>query len=131
MEVGRLTPGWFSILVGDTIDDTEVRGWRKTGRPQQSYQSFTELKVVRCIVYGSNPDNIYRIRKMPKSSYVSKSGGLTMETGSTSKISDASKKFQGVSNESQSGSTKKDTQDDDETNPHHPTKKDTQDDETK
>ncbi|KAI3701601.1 hypothetical protein L6452_26791 [Arctium lappa] len=91
MEVGRLTPGWFSILVGDTIDDAEVRGWRKTGRPQQSYQSFTELKVVRCIVYGPNPDDIYRIPKMLPS-YVVDSGGLTMETGSTSRISDASKK---------------------------------------
>ncbi|KAJ9551179.1 hypothetical protein OSB04_015224 [Centaurea solstitialis] len=46
MEVGRLTPGWLSILVGDTIDDTEVRGWRKTGRPKPkpSNPSFTELK---------------------------------------------------------------------------------------
>ncbi|KAJ9567481.1 hypothetical protein OSB04_003447 [Centaurea solstitialis] len=43
MQVDRLTPGWFSILV--------VRGWRKTGRPQQSYQSFTELKTVKCNVY--------------------------------------------------------------------------------
>ncbi|KAJ9552639.1 hypothetical protein OSB04_016684 [Centaurea solstitialis] len=53
MEVGRLTPGWLSTLVGDDgIDDTEVRGWRKTGRPQQAYQSFVELKTVKCIVYG-------------------------------------------------------------------------------
>ncbi|XP_024961907.1 disease resistance protein RRS1-like [Cynara cardunculus var. scolymus] len=44
MEVGRLTPGWLSILVGDTIDDTEVRGWRKTGRPKPSNPSFTESK---------------------------------------------------------------------------------------
>nr|XP_043627522.1 uncharacterized protein LOC122599129 isoform X2 [Erigeron canadensis] len=51
-EVGRLTPGWFSILVGDYIDSTEVRGWRMTGRPQQLYQSFTELKSISCIMYG-------------------------------------------------------------------------------
>ncbi|CAI9304506.1 unnamed protein product [Lactuca saligna] len=52
MEAGRLTPDWFSILVGDTIDCTEVRGWRKTGRPTQLKPSFTELKFVRCIVHG-------------------------------------------------------------------------------
>ncbi|GKB18258.1 TMV resistance protein N-like protein [Tanacetum coccineum] len=49
MEVGRLSPGWLSNIVGDTIDDTEVRGWRMTGRPQQLYQSFSELKTVGCI----------------------------------------------------------------------------------
>ncbi|KAJ0752117.1 putative P-loop containing nucleoside triphosphate hydrolase [Helianthus annuus] len=50
MEVGRLTPDWFRILVGDTIDYTEVRGWRKTGRPKQvNGPSFTEIKTVRCI----------------------------------------------------------------------------------
>lgn len=36
---------------------TEVRGWTKTGRPQQSYQSFKELKAVRCIVYGPQSVN--------------------------------------------------------------------------
>lgn len=30
----------------------EVRGWRKTGRPKQLNPSFTELKTVRCIIYG-------------------------------------------------------------------------------
>ncbi|MFS7966592.1 hypothetical protein Hanom_Chr09g00775511 [Helianthus anomalus] len=46
MEVGRLTPDWFRILV-------EVRGWRKTGRPKQvNNPSFTELKTVRCIIHG-------------------------------------------------------------------------------
>ncbi|KAI3725015.1 hypothetical protein L1987_64787 [Smallanthus sonchifolius] len=53
MEVGRLTPDWFRILVGDTIDYTEVRGWRKTGRLKQvNDPSFTELKIVRCIING-------------------------------------------------------------------------------
>ncbi|KAJ9551180.1 hypothetical protein OSB04_015225 [Centaurea solstitialis] len=37
MEVGGLTRGWLSILVGSTIDDREVRGWRKTGRPNTSF----------------------------------------------------------------------------------------------
>ncbi|KAI3701597.1 hypothetical protein L6452_26787 [Arctium lappa] len=92
MEVDRLTPGWFSILVGDTIDDTEVRGWRKTGRPQQSYQSFTELKTVRCIIYGPEMDFNYKISEMSKSSYVDENVQLTMEFGSTSKVSDEAKK---------------------------------------
>ncbi|XP_071740392.1 disease resistance protein RPV1-like [Rutidosis leptorrhynchoides] len=51
MEVGRLNPGWLSGIVGDIIDDTEVRGWRMAGRPRQLYQSFTELKSVRCIIH--------------------------------------------------------------------------------
>ncbi|KVH87817.1 NB-ARC-like protein [Cynara cardunculus var. scolymus] len=53
MEVGRLAPGWLSILVGDTIDDREVRGWRKTGRPKPSfnpsqtefYPSFNQSRI--------------------------------------------------------------------------------------
>ncbi|KAI3701539.1 hypothetical protein L6452_26700 [Arctium lappa] len=52
MEVGRLAPDWFGVLVGDTIDYTEVRGWRMTGRPKQLNPSFTELKTVRCIIHG-------------------------------------------------------------------------------
>ncbi|GKF65894.1 hypothetical protein Tco_0192411, partial [Tanacetum coccineum] len=52
MDDERSTPNWFRNLVGDTIDYTEVRGWAKTGRPQQPYQSYTELKTVRCIIYG-------------------------------------------------------------------------------
>ncbi|XP_071736655.1 uncharacterized protein [Rutidosis leptorrhynchoides] len=48
-ELGRLTPGWLGTIVGDAIDDTEVRGWRMAGRPRQLYQSFTELKTIRCI----------------------------------------------------------------------------------
>ncbi|KAJ9551079.1 hypothetical protein OSB04_015124 [Centaurea solstitialis] len=51
MEVGRLTPDWFSVLVGDTIDYTEVRGWRKTGRPTQLNPSFTEVETVGCIIH--------------------------------------------------------------------------------
>ncbi|XP_071706318.1 disease resistance protein RML1A-like [Rutidosis leptorrhynchoides] len=53
MEIGRLSLGWLSFLVGDTIDDAEVRGWRMTGRPQQSYQSFTGLKTGSFIVNNS------------------------------------------------------------------------------
>ncbi|XP_021981229.1 probable WRKY transcription factor 19 isoform X2 [Helianthus annuus] len=69
MEVGRLTRDWFRILVGDTIDYTEVRGWRKTGRPKQvNDPSFTELKTVRCIIYGPQVDDTYKIAEMSKSS---------------------------------------------------------------
>ncbi|KAJ9551075.1 hypothetical protein OSB04_015120 [Centaurea solstitialis] len=35
--------GWLRGLVGHIIDDTEVRGWRKTGRPNPTNPSFTEL----------------------------------------------------------------------------------------
>ncbi|XP_024961640.1 putative disease resistance protein At4g11170 isoform X2 [Cynara cardunculus var. scolymus] len=68
MEVGRLTPGWFRILVGDTIDYAEVRGWRKTGRPQESNQSFMELKTISCIIHGPGTEQSYNITEMPKSS---------------------------------------------------------------
>ncbi|KAF5789295.1 hypothetical protein HanXRQr2_Chr09g0369521 [Helianthus annuus] len=69
MEVGRLTPDWFRNLVGDTINSTEVRGWRKTGRPKQvNHPSFTELKTVRCIIRGPQLEDIYNIAEMSKSS---------------------------------------------------------------
>ncbi|KAM0031128.1 putative P-loop containing nucleoside triphosphate hydrolase, leucine-rich repeat domain superfamily [Helianthus debilis subsp. tardiflorus] len=68
MEVGRLTPDWFRILVGDTVDYTEVRGWRKTGRPKQVNPSFTELKTIRCIMDGPELEDIYEIAEMSKSS---------------------------------------------------------------
>ncbi|KAJ0581851.1 hypothetical protein HanHA300_Chr04g0145831 [Helianthus annuus] len=58
VEAGKGIPGWFSVLVGDTIDHTEVRGWRKTGRPQPSDQSFTELKTIRCIIHGPESENV-------------------------------------------------------------------------
>ncbi|KAJ0581852.1 hypothetical protein HanHA300_Chr04g0145841 [Helianthus annuus] len=58
VEAGKGIPGWFSVLVGDTIDHTEVRGWRKTGRPQPSDQSFTELKTIRCIIHGPELVNV-------------------------------------------------------------------------
>ncbi|PWA66386.1 toll/interleukin-1 receptor (TIR) domain-containing protein [Artemisia annua] len=61
-QVGRLKPGWLSILAGYTIDDTEVRGWRMTGRPQQSYQSFIELKTIGCIIHG--PDTLVSVVKV-------------------------------------------------------------------
>ncbi|KAJ9550885.1 LOW QUALITY PROTEIN: hypothetical protein OSB04_014930, partial [Centaurea solstitialis] len=72
MEVERLTPDWFRILVGDTIDYTEVRGWRKTGRPKQSNPSFTELKTVRCIIHGPGEEEIYNLAQMSKSSLLDK-----------------------------------------------------------
>ncbi|XP_024961638.1 putative disease resistance protein At4g11170 [Cynara cardunculus var. scolymus] len=96
MEVGRLTPGWFRVLVGDTIDYTEVRGWRKTGRPKQSNPSFTELKTVRCIIDGSESEDVYKIAEMSKSSLVDKTVESTssilwetIKSGTTSEISDA------------------------------------------
>ncbi|XP_021981226.2 disease resistance protein RUN1 [Helianthus annuus] len=52
MEVGRLTRDWFRVLVGDNIDYTEVRGWRKNGRLKQMNPSFKELKTVSCIIHG-------------------------------------------------------------------------------
>ncbi|KAL9998015.1 putative kelch-type beta propeller, P-loop containing nucleoside triphosphate hydrolase [Helianthus debilis subsp. tardiflorus] len=73
MEVGRLTPDWFRILVGDTIDYTEIRGWRKTGRPNQVNPSFTELRTVRCIIHGPQLEDIYNIAEMSKSSIGDKS----------------------------------------------------------
>ncbi|XP_071733601.1 disease resistance protein ADR2-like [Rutidosis leptorrhynchoides] len=72
MEVGRLTPLWFSFLVGDTIDYTEVRGWRKTGRPKQVNPSFTELKTVRCIFDGPQLEDVYKITEISKLSHVDK-----------------------------------------------------------
>ncbi|KAK9074086.1 hypothetical protein SSX86_006683 [Deinandra increscens subsp. villosa] len=48
----RPTPDWFRILVGDTINYTEVTGWRNTGRPKHVYPSFAELKTIGCIIHG-------------------------------------------------------------------------------
>ncbi|KAL7593361.1 hypothetical protein Lser_V15G33802 [Lactuca serriola] len=79
MEVGRLTPDWFRILVGDTIDYTEVRGWRKTGRPKRLNPSFTELKTVRCIIHGPESEEIYKIAEMSKSSFVDKTLEFTSD----------------------------------------------------
>ncbi|KAI3670839.1 hypothetical protein L1987_87481 [Smallanthus sonchifolius] len=60
MAVGGLTSDWFRILVGDTIDYNEVRGWRKIGRPKQvNDPSFTELKIIRCIIDGPELDCAY------------------------------------------------------------------------
>ncbi|KAI3725019.1 hypothetical protein L1987_64791 [Smallanthus sonchifolius] len=59
MEVRRLTPDWFRTLIGNAIDCTEVRGWRKTGRPKQVNPSFTELKTIRCIIHGSQLEDMY------------------------------------------------------------------------
>ncbi|XP_023760973.1 disease resistance protein RPS4 isoform X1 [Lactuca sativa] len=92
MEVGRLTAGWFSILVGDTIECTEVRGWRKTGRPMQLNPSFTELNFVRCIMHGPESEEIYKIAEMSKSSIVDKTSEFTSSLlGETMKSSTSSK----------------------------------------
>ncbi|KAD6455188.1 hypothetical protein E3N88_09894 [Mikania micrantha] len=68
MEVGRLIPDWFRILVGDTIDYTEVRGWRKTGRPKQVNPStcYTSKITVRCIIDGPELEDVYKIGEMSK-----------------------------------------------------------------
>ncbi|KAL7584770.1 hypothetical protein Lser_V15G44112 [Lactuca serriola] len=72
MDVDSQTPDWFRILVGDTIDSTEVRGWRKTGRPKHLNQSFIELKTVRCIIHGPDLEEIYNITEMSKSFFLDK-----------------------------------------------------------
>ncbi|KVH88490.1 Toll/interleukin-1 receptor homology (TIR) domain-containing protein [Cynara cardunculus var. scolymus] len=101
MEVGRLTPHWFRILFGDTIDYTEVQGWRKTGRPKRSNPSYTELKTVRCIIHGPEQEEIYKIAEMSKSSLVDKNVDFTssilgvgdmMKSGTISEIGSATRK---------------------------------------
>ncbi|KAJ9551415.1 hypothetical protein OSB04_015460 [Centaurea solstitialis] len=79
--------------------DLEVRGWRKTGRPKQSNPSFTELKTVRCIIDGPELEEIYNIAGMSKSSSIDKIVEFTstilretIESGSTSEVSDATTK---------------------------------------
>ncbi|KAL8232438.1 hypothetical protein R6Q57_002216 [Mikania cordata] len=77
VEVGRLTPDWFQILAGDTIDYTEVRGWRKVSRPKQVNLTFTELKTIRCIIHGPQMEDIYNMAKMSKSSIDDKTLAFT------------------------------------------------------
>ncbi|XP_076931469.1 uncharacterized protein LOC143596631 [Bidens hawaiensis] len=43
MEVNSLAPDWFRVLVGDTVDETELQGWKISGRPTQANPSITEL----------------------------------------------------------------------------------------
>ncbi|KAJ9552020.1 hypothetical protein OSB04_016065 [Centaurea solstitialis] len=95
-EVGRLTSGWFRILVGDTFDYTEIQGWRKTGRPKELNPSSTEVKTVRCIIRGPEQEELYKIAEMSKSSLVDKTVeftssilGETMKSKITSEISAA------------------------------------------
>ncbi|KAD2805261.1 hypothetical protein E3N88_38638 [Mikania micrantha] len=92
-EIGRLTPDWFSILVGDTIDDTEIRGWRKTGRRQQLCRSNIELKSVRCIIYGPQLEDIYKISDMSTSSFVYKSMEFALNSGWETSKSGAASEF--------------------------------------
>ncbi|KAI7740702.1 hypothetical protein M8C21_023513, partial [Ambrosia artemisiifolia] len=57
---------------------TEVRGWRKTGRPKTvNDPSFTELKTVRCIIHGPQLEDIYKIAEMSKSSFGDKTVEFT------------------------------------------------------
>ncbi|XP_076896998.1 disease resistance protein Roq1-like isoform X2 [Bidens hawaiensis] len=78
MEVDRLTHDWFRSLVGDTIDNTEIRGWRKTGRPKRvNDPSFTELKTIRCIIHGPQLEDIYEFEDMPESSFADKTLAFT------------------------------------------------------
>ncbi|KAI7728940.1 hypothetical protein M8C21_019016 [Ambrosia artemisiifolia] len=55
----------------------KVRGWRKTGRPKQVNSSFTELKMIRCIIHGPEYDDIYNIAEMVKSSIGDKTIAFT------------------------------------------------------
>ncbi|XP_076919026.1 uncharacterized protein LOC143579669 isoform X2 [Bidens hawaiensis] len=50
MEVDEPTPRWFRILVGHNIDHAVVKGWGKTGRPNQSNSSFGPKPVTSSIV---------------------------------------------------------------------------------
>uniref|UniRef100_A0A251TF81 Uncharacterized protein n=1 Tax=Helianthus annuus TaxID=4232 RepID=A0A251TF81_HELAN len=70
-EVCGLAPDWFRILVGDTIDYTDVRGWRKTGRPKQVNLSSIEVKTIRCIIYDPQLEDIYNMEEMSKSAFTS------------------------------------------------------------
>ncbi|KAM0064858.1 putative protein-serine/threonine phosphatase [Helianthus debilis subsp. tardiflorus] len=87
-EVGRLAPDWFKILVGDTIDYTEVKGWRKTGRPKQVNLSSIEVKTIRCIIHGPQLEDIYSMAEMSKSAFTSslfegETKSLTKKQGET------------------------------------------------
>nr|XP_043629010.1 disease resistance protein RUN1-like [Erigeron canadensis] len=81
MEAGKLNADWFRILVDDKINYSEVGGWRLTGKPELPYQSYTEVKTVRCIMYGPEMEGIYKIAELSKSSLVDK----TMESSELSK----------------------------------------------
>ncbi|KAJ0615738.1 hypothetical protein HanIR_Chr02g0082661 [Helianthus annuus] len=70
-EVCGLAPDWFRILVGDTIDYTDVRGWRKTGRPKQVNLSSIEVKTIRCIIHDPQLEDIYNMAEMSKSAFTS------------------------------------------------------------
>ncbi|CAH1426874.1 unnamed protein product [Lactuca virosa] len=114
VEVGRLTPGWFNTLVGDTIECTEVRGWRKTGRPMQLNPSFSELKFVRCIIHGPESEDIYKIAEMSKSSSVDKTLeftssllGETMKSSTSFKFSETTIKELNEIQESTSSTPRK------------------------
>ncbi|CAH1441243.1 unnamed protein product [Lactuca virosa] len=91
VEAGGLTRGWFRMLVGGTIDHTEVQGWRKTGRPRLSNPSSTELRAVRCIIHGPELVEMYKMAEMSKSSFVNKCSEVTSSIlGDTSSIASGS-----------------------------------------
>ncbi|KAI7745659.1 hypothetical protein M8C21_023191, partial [Ambrosia artemisiifolia] len=68
---------WTMLGLGDTIDYTEVRIWRKTGRLKQVNPSFTELKTIRCIIHGPQLEDIYTTVEMSTSSVGDKSVALS------------------------------------------------------
>ncbi|KAJ9551076.1 hypothetical protein OSB04_015121, partial [Centaurea solstitialis] len=85
MEVGRLTPGWLSILVGHTIDDREVRGWRKTGRPNTSFNlSGTESLRPSLAELLDSSFNLSRTRSSRPSLIELQDSSLTEFPGSSS-----------------------------------------------
>ncbi|KAI3741837.1 hypothetical protein L1987_59515 [Smallanthus sonchifolius] len=109
IEAGKGTTGWFSVLVGDTTDHTEVRGWRKTGRPQPTDRSVTELNTVRCIIHGPESDHFYKIAEMSKPSFVNESGQFTSNIHETMKSVSLERRFQiGKNIESRSEEDSKD-----------------------
>ncbi|PWA93462.1 toll/interleukin-1 receptor (TIR) domain-containing protein [Artemisia annua] len=129
MEVGRLSSSWFKNLVGETIDYTEIGGWRKTGRPDQPHRSYTKLKTVGCIIYDPDLKNtqgeLYKIEELSKSSLSDKTEEYTSESskvatkkntqGELYKIEELSKsslsdKTEEYTSESSKVATKKNTQ---------------------
>ncbi|KAI3701542.1 hypothetical protein L6452_26706 [Arctium lappa] len=45
-----MTPDWLKMLVGDTIQCTELQGWIKYRQSQRSMASFMELKNFRGVL---------------------------------------------------------------------------------
>ncbi|XP_076896995.1 uncharacterized protein LOC143550188 [Bidens hawaiensis] len=80
--VGRLTLDWFRLLVGDTIEYTEVRGWRNSGQPKLVNQSQSELKTIRHIIHDPELGDTCNMAEKSKSSFGDKTMALTSGTKS-------------------------------------------------